>query len=280
MDKILPNFLIIGAQKAGTSWLARQLQKHPDIFLYDHEIHFFDKKYNYGKGIDWYAKHFEGSGNKRMVGEKTPDYLWANGRGVEGHLPGVHINIYSNLPNIKLIAVLRNPVDRAISALNHIIHSGRVSPFLNINELLMGSKKHLVEGHGVLDYGRYHTLLTAFYDYFSAENILVLIFEEDVIVNPEQGLKKVCNFLGVDASYDFGYIRQRINENRGNNVTRIINYYLPILRPFIRRISRFLPNKKLKPSKDTIQKLFEFYKEENQKLFNLLGREIPTWKKD
>jgi len=83
----LPNFLIIGAQKSGTTWLARILKQHPEIFVYGKEIHFFDRQQNFDKGIDWYKGHFEEIPHKQFVGEKTPDYLWANGKGLEDIFP-------------------------------------------------------------------------------------------------------------------------------------------------------------------------------------------------
>lgn len=120
----LPNFLIIGAQKAGTSWLAYQLEKHPEIYLPKKEIHYFDKGFNYQKGLSWYEKQFDEVTEQKAIGEKTPEYLWANGEGWEDHQSDVHQKIFQTLPEAKLIVTLRNPVDRAISAINHIIRSG------------------------------------------------------------------------------------------------------------------------------------------------------------
>ena len=136
----LPNFLIVGCQKAGTTWLANRIRQHPDIFLCDHEIHFFDKDYNYGKGIGWYREHFAGAGGAKAVGERTPDYFWTNGLRTEGHLPEVHRNIGEVLPEAKLVVILRDPVERAISAANHVISSGRISPFHNLDSLLIGER--------------------------------------------------------------------------------------------------------------------------------------------
>jgi hypothetical protein len=68
----LPDFLIIGAQKAGTTWLRALLRHHPNVYMPDREIHFFNKEHNYRRGLDWYARHFRGAdGNKRM-GKRRP----------------------------------------------------------------------------------------------------------------------------------------------------------------------------------------------------------------
>lgn len=159
---VLPNFLIIGAQKAGTSWLAGKLRQHPDVYMPEYEIHYFDKDLHFAKGIAWYESHFSRVGKETAIGEKTPDYLWANGIGVEGHLPDVHRNIFEALPQANLIVSLRNPAERVISVVNHIMGSGRISPFHKIDDLLTGERKHLVEGHVVIDYGRYYRQLEAY----------------------------------------------------------------------------------------------------------------------
>lgn len=99
----LPDFIIIGAQKCGTTSLFNYLSKHPDVSLPEEkEIHFFDKFYN--KGINWYKKNFLNDG--MLTGEATPYYIYH---------PHVTVRISSCCPNAKLIVMLRNPIDRAYS---------------------------------------------------------------------------------------------------------------------------------------------------------------------
>lgn len=191
---ILPNFLIIGAQKAGTTWLAYQLDKHPEVYLPKTEIHYFDKGFNYSKGISWYEQHFEKVTTEKAIGEKTPEYLWANGEGWEDHLSNVHKNLFETLPKAKLIITLRNPVNRAVSAVNHIIRSGRISPLHDINELLVGSKQHLLKGYGIIEKGIYYPQLLEYQKLYPEKQMLVLIFEE-MIANPQKTLETVCEFL-------------------------------------------------------------------------------------
>ena len=268
----LPNFLIIGAQKSGSSWLANKLRQHPDVFMCDYEIHYFDKEYNYENGIDWYEKHFAGVTHEKAIGEKTPDYLWANGQGVEGHVSTVHKNIYDTLPDAKLIIVLRNPVERAISAVNHIIRSGRISPLHGIDDLLIGDKKYLVDGHGVIDYGRYYQQIKAYYEYFDPNQVQILLFEEDVVQEPADGLKKVCTFLDIDLLFQFQNKRRKDNETRISKIGLAFNYYLPFIHPLTSRINRYLPVGKFRPSESVIQQLYGIYAEDNEYLFVRLGR--------
>jgi hypothetical protein len=272
---VLPNFLVIGAQKAGTSWLSHRLSQHPDVWLSNSEIHYFDKEYNFARGTEWYEEHFATVKDEKAIGEKTPDYLWANGIGVEGHLPDVHINIHRTLPHARLIVSLRNPVERAISAVNHIVRSGRISPLHRLDDLLVGDKQYLVQGHGVIDYGRYHSQLRAYLEYFDRSQLLVLIFEEDVIENPTAGLSKVCDFLDVDPSFDFRRIVEKSNEFRYSRARLILNYYLPVLSPITGILDRMLPTHKPRPTDHVVRELYRLYEAENQSLFAFLERDVP-----
>src|SRR5688572_26171231 len=74
-----PNFLVIGAQKSGTTWLAEMLRQHPDVYTSPKkELHYFDLKANYALGIDWYRQQFAGETGQRAIGECTPNYLWVS----------------------------------------------------------------------------------------------------------------------------------------------------------------------------------------------------------
>lgn len=106
-NSVKPAFLIIGAQKAGTSSLFRYLSQHPDIKLPKRkELHFFDLRYE--NGIDWYEGLFPASllPSEQITGEASPYYLFH---------PLVPERVCRHYPNIRLIVLLRNPVDRAYS---------------------------------------------------------------------------------------------------------------------------------------------------------------------
>ncbi len=272
----LPNFLIIGAQKCGTTWLVAMLRQHPDVYMPEQEVHFFDKAGNYEKGIEWYASHFAGAENRRRVGEKTPDYFWADGRGGEGHMPDVHRHIHRHLPDAKLIITLKNPVDRAVSAVKHLIRTRRISPLHRMDDLLAGRKSALLEGFGVFEVGRFSTLLTAYLDLFRRDQILVLFFEEDIVRRPQEGLKKICAFLEIDDSFRFSGIAQRVNRFDSCKLHLVAQYYFPVLSPLTSVLGRLLPESDYLPSESVLRHLHGLYREENRKLFDLLGRESPV----
>ena len=80
----LPQFLIIGAQKAGTTWMHEMLGEHPDVFMpTPKELHFFDQRQVYDQGLEWYAGNYADAPADAILGEATPNYLWAADHRVE-----------------------------------------------------------------------------------------------------------------------------------------------------------------------------------------------------
>lgn len=272
----LPNFLIIGAQKAGSSWLAYNLRQHPDIFMPKSEIYFFNKTDNFNRGLVWYKKYFDRAKDNQLIGEKTPGYM---------SQPDACLRIHQTLPEAKLIAILRNPVKRAVSAINHHRRRGRIKPWLDINTLLLGilaeEDRYLSKesSYQFIARGKYYSQLKAYYDLFPSEQILVLTLEEDIIDRPTATLKKVCDFLGVESSFKFEQSKQEVNKNKGLLTEAILSYYLPFLKPVNTRIAKLLPKITFdsRLEGETIAKLQHIYAEENEKLFTLLQRRIPSW---
>lgn len=118
----LPTFLIIGTQKSATRWLRYNLGRHPDVFTPKvSEVSFFDV--NYDKGLDWYRSHFADAGDAKAVGESTPGYtMWTR------RPRRCAKRIAADLPDARLLAILRNPVDRCYSAFIHHQAMGRIPP--------------------------------------------------------------------------------------------------------------------------------------------------------
>ena len=115
---LLPDYLIIGAQKCGTGSLYRYLNQHPRIKSgITKEVRFFDKYYN--RGINWYRVFFPFKdllGRKYLTGDATPRYL------DHPHAPK---RVKEIIPNVKFIVLLRNPIDRAYSMYNMRVSRGR-----------------------------------------------------------------------------------------------------------------------------------------------------------
>ncbi len=218
LDKVKqPNFIIIGAGKSGTSSLYGYICDHPQVISsLKKELRFFNYKPNFHKGINWYLSHFPPipKGKNLITGEATPGYFGSD----------VQESISSRFPNIKLIVIIRNPVDRAFSQYNHWVRNGiecrsfqeavtseiekleKVFYKIDILELENIEKVkeicHQVrkgnskEKTGYLWEGLYIYFLQKWTHYFSKEQLLVLK-SEDFYARPEIEMKKVFTFLGL-----------------------------------------------------------------------------------
>jgi len=202
-QRALPTFLIIGAQKAGTTSLYRYLAKHPDIkpnFVVK-ELSFFDEYYS--RGFPWYKSHFPFKRQNKQYFEGTTHYLFN---------PLAPKRIKEVLPNIKVIAVLRNPIDRAYSSYKHQVRAERET--LSFEEAikaepnrLRGEKERLLEDSSYISYnynhfsylerGKYSEQIQNWIKYFSKDQMLILS-SDDFFQNTESSLNKVYDFLEVD----------------------------------------------------------------------------------
>lgn len=190
----LPDFLVLGAQRAGTTWLDRRLRSHPAIYLPARrkELHYFDA--HYALGASWYERFFEDAKAGARIGEITPKYLYD---------PQVPARIHADLPHARLVAILRSPVDRAHSQYALAVRDD-------------GEKRTFVEYAAafpdVLERGCYAEQLDRYFARFSREQMLVLLFEE-VMARPEEALEHIARFLGVDPDGFAGSGEARVNES-------------------------------------------------------------------
>ena len=275
---ILPNFLIIGAQKSGTTWLGGQVGRHPDVYMAPGEIHYFDKAHRLERGPAWYARRFTAGAGRLRVGEKTPDYLWANGQGAEGHLSDVHHHVYALLPNARLITVLRNPVDRVVSALLHLMRTRRISPDSSLDELALHPTEP-VRAHGVLEKGYYWRQITAYLELYPRDRMLTLIFEEDVVANPDRGMLQLCRFLDLDPAKLPPADTSRKNESRRSRMRMALDYGMPAFRGVSRVLDLLAPPYRPTLAPETRAHLTRLYAQENARLFDLLDRPMPpSWR--
>lgn len=204
-ERVLPNFIIIGVQKGGTSSLFNYLLQHPDVFPgYKKEVKFFDG--NYHKGLGWYRFNYplmtQMSDPGEQTGEASPSYVFH---------PLVPQRIKETLPHIKLVLLLRNPVARAYSHYQGNMRKGHEElSFEEAIEMeqsrLAGEKEAIIadQHHPMYKYLVYSYLARGIYidqiknwlKSFPREQILIQR-SEDLFSNPQKVYSRVLAFLGL-----------------------------------------------------------------------------------
>jgi len=204
-DRVLPDYIIIGVQKGGTSSLFRYLTRHPKVLPgYKKEVKFFDGRY--AKGIDWYRYNFplasQMSDPQSQTGEASPSYVFH---------PLVPQRIKESLPNIKLVLLLRDPVARAYSHYQGNLRKGQEK--LSFHEAieqeenrLKGEREEIIADQtypmyrylvfSYLARGVYIDQVKNWLKSFPGEQILILK-SEDFFTNPPKVFKRVLGFLGL-----------------------------------------------------------------------------------
>jgi len=189
-EPLLPTFAIVGAQKAGSTDLAASLAQHPDVFLPADEVPYFEDPFFAASDPAELARALEPGRGRRHLGIKRPDYL---GR------PECAAHLAATVPDLRVLACLRDPVDRAVSAYYWYVKN-RMLPLVPADEgLALLLDGHVPAGHPhapeVLGYGRYAHHLRRYLDRFPAEQVHVTLYE-DLRAGPE-ALAAVHRFLGV-----------------------------------------------------------------------------------
>ncbi len=219
-----PDFLVIGAQKAGTTWLHRNLQAHPDIWMPRREVHYFDRKIKDASFDDaWYASLFE-PGVGKTVGEYTPSYSVVD-RELVAHA-------HELMPDARIIFSMRNPVERAWSQANMTLVKKE------------GGVEHVGEKElrGLFDRERaqlrtnYLRTLENWGAYYQPERFFVG-FLEDIHFHPEELLKGAYGFLGVDPSFRPPKMNKRVNSRSSDAMpTWAASYLAGVYRDIIREL--------------------------------------------
>ena len=200
-----PEFLIVGAQKAGTTSLYNCLKQHPDILpASTKEIHYFSQHFN--EGLDWYLQHFPERGADKISGEASPFYLFH---------PHSAQRIASELPASKIIILLRNPVERAIShfhqqARRHHEKLPMLEAFRQEPARIDKAWQKLLAGQQVsgmkiqqcsyLKRGEYLEQIQRYEHHFPARQIY-LLESSDFFEHPHEALSKIFAFLKVDTQF-------------------------------------------------------------------------------
>jgi len=293
--------VIVGAQRAASTYLTARLSSHPQVFLCPDEVPFFEHPFFDASPVSALEAALAGASRRQRAGIRRPDYL---GR------TECAANIHSLVPEALMIAILRDPVARAISAYFWYMQFG----LLPIEDLDVGFEKILDHSVGsnfpraseIVDFGLYGRHLTRYVNTFGRERVLVLL---DTEVSHGSALPEVFRFLGVSESHDPGAVGRPRNAGvydlRRIRVLRSRNRFLPswdrqseyTYRPRrMRRPFAFVPNAAvvafdrvllahlfrrprpvLRP--DLEERLRNLYSDDIPKVEALLGRELTSWRR-
>jgi hypothetical protein len=297
----LPNFLIIGTGKAGTTSLYHLLQQHPEIFMSPvKEPNFFafegeppcfrgpgdDRTVNRESLVRWadYCALFAGVRGERALGEASTRYL---------EMPQTAARIRARLPAVRLVAILRNPVERAFASYLHHRRDGR-EPCVDFAEALRLEERRTREHWGFGQYlsgGFYHRQLQPYWDLFPASQLRIYLYE-DFVSDARALLRDLYRFLDVDDRFEVdlavphnvsGVPRSALLDEvlTGSSLTAAIKSRLPSgLRERIAAAVRARRNANLErppipPSTRTW--LIEAYRDDVLRLQDRLDRDLSAW---
>lgn len=268
------NFIGVGAQKSGTSWAYACLYEHPQICAPVKEIHFFSRP-RFEKGRTWYEGHFSGCKEGKFTGEFSTSYLYSK------DAPDRINTLY---PQAKIIAIIRNPIARAVSHYRNAIKSGEITE--NVSFEAFGEQEK-----SVLEQGLYSVQLARYYALFPKEQMLVLVYE-DIKKDPKAFMKHIYQFLGVDDSFESSMLYSEINVARTPKavyVDRLMHHIAEFLRRagfdklvhLIRKtgLPDLVRSGNTKEAKEIIidtLALESYFKDDIQKLSALLARNLAV----
>jgi len=285
----LPNVIIIGVQKAGTTSLYNWISQHPDVYgdFAMKDFPFFANDEYYKRGIDWFRHCFKKHKKEKIVLHGYVNYMYFSRISAE--------RIYDFNKDIKLILILRNPIERAYSAYWQQIKMGN-EKIKNFEEALRlehirreGTFKDRAD-LTYIEHGFYHRQLNEYLKWFSREQIMIILFE-DMISNKEAVVEKVYEFLGVDGTFIPSLaINNKPGVPRFEIIQRLLTYpLLPLglkeivplnyrikIRIFLKELN--IKRQKYPPMKEkTKEFLINIYKNEIEKLPDLIERDVTHW---
>jgi len=272
----LPNFLIIGAAKAGTTSLYHYLRQHPDVYMSPVK----EPRYFWSEGLaegrleivsrEGYERLFDDVTSERAVGEATTHYL---------NSPSAPGRIAAELHDVRLVVSLRNPADRAYSS-----YLGR----LQGGEEQCGVEEAMRPGSYYLQSSLYYPNLSRYFERFPRSRIKVLLFDE-LAANPRAVMQDLYEFLGVDPTFDVDVatLHNRAAVPRSIVANRIVVrtglFVHRLLPPSMRdtgitgRIQRLFLRRPEPLSPAIRRQLLEQFRDDIGKTSALIGRPLSHW---
>jgi Sulfotransferase family len=291
----MPNFFVVGAQKAGTTSLYHYLDQHPQVYMSPvKEPHFFEGMYQEYRwpglrkspvtDLRDYLALFDGVSDEKAIGEVSTSYLYSQ------KAPGL---IRRSIPDAKLIAVLRNPADRAYSNYLHLLQLG-FEPLANFADALQAEEGRVRDKWGPMWYyrrkGFYHAQIERYFDTFDRDRVMVYLYD-DLRAHSLDVLRDIFRFLEVDETF----VPDTSIEHNTSGLPRSKTLYLRVKKLTARYpglLERFLPAGPYRYAKSRFfvkpppfptevrRELIDSYREDILKLQELIGRDLSPWLRD
>lgn len=276
------DFLVIGAHKSGTTALFQYLRRHPQIFMPpEKEVSFFSNEEWFAKGWQPFAQEFfKQAPTDALWGKVTPQYM---------AYPHVPERIAVNVPRVKLIALLRNPIDRAFS---HYRMALRLNHETRTFDEIVTHRVATSSSTDFFSLGEYGRILAKFLKYFPTDQLLV-VFTEDLEHQPQQLLDSILAYLGLRTGYTPENLRKKYHEGGTRQRFPWLISAVKGAWPFWwvwralpekrRRVIRFWFNTQVNAAPeppplmdiDLRRQLIEFYRTDVARLENLIRTKVP-----
>jgi hypothetical protein len=265
------DFIIIGAAKSATTWLQSQLQSDPAVYMPGPEPHYFSREYS--RGRDWYLSQFSEQASGKTVGEKSNSYLYA---------PEAAARLHRDLPHVKLIAQLRNPVERAYSEYCMLFRRGEVGA--DIESYLDPASGENVR---FLVAGKFASHLQTYIDLFGREPLLILLYD-GVLDDPETQMSRVRAHLGLPPRPLAPSSREKVKDKSAPVVPARFRKHLAWMKPIVGPLRgnpafdavRGLIARKTRypPLTDELRKrLHDYYSPSIEAIERLSGQSLSRW---
>ena len=243
----VPRFVIIGAQKSATRWLRKNLGEHPDIYTPRSEVHFWNVENRVEKlGLEWYLEQFDGWNGEPIIGEATPGYMiWRH------HPDEVAARMKEHLPDGRLIALLRNPIDRASSAMLHHIRRGRLPADSRLLDVVRERMPAETDRLCLVAGGWYAASLEPFLDAFG--DALLVQWQDDIATDPVSVFDAAVRHIGASPEFRPSDLSKVVFSNRQSAGS---NY---------------------EPSAADRVELWEYFRDDVAKLEQLLDVDLSRW---
>lgn len=272
MSGHLPDFLIIGAMRSGTTSLAVNLGNHPEIFIPpEKEVRFFDRHFD--EGMPWYEDRFARAPAGAIVGEASPGYMYHH---------SARERMAEALPDARLVAILREPVERAYSHywLNRSLGIEPLSFAQAVDrEPIRLANGERPDAFGYLARGRFLAQLQAVCEHYERDRLLVLLFD-DLQGDPGGTYRRTCAFLGIDQTYEPRALGRPINPYVQFRSLPVRGAARDLPSPARRLLERVNTRRSVSypPLDPELQaELRSRFRDENRQLEIWLGRDLHAW---